>query len=64
MDHEPPKNPLSRILVHLASLLVDWIDNLGNNISNNEKFVKKRKKRSVDLPRVEPGRLGLSIQSS
>ena len=51
-------------LVNLTDLLIDWIDNLGSNITKEEKFVKGQNNLGVDLPGVEPGRFGLSIQSS
>ena len=51
-------------LVHLTSLLIDWTDNLKTNISPAKQLVKSLNIRGVDLPGVEPGRFGLSDQSS
>lgn len=50
-------------LVHLTDSLNGWIDNLESNISPTKQLVKSQQ-RGVDLPGVEPGRLGLSIQPS
>ncbi|MCX6712987.1 MAG: PD-(D/E)XK nuclease family protein, partial [Candidatus Vogelbacteria bacterium] len=51
-------------LVHLTSPLTDWIDTLGANIALTKQLVKSPIKRGVDLPGIEPGRFGVSIQSS
>lgn len=51
-------------LVHLTSLLNGWPDNLESNISPTKQLVKSLNIRGVDLPGVEPGRLGLSDQPS
>ena len=51
-------------LVNLTDSLKDWTDNLESNISLKKEFVKSPDKRGVDLPGVEPGRFGLSVQSS
>jgi len=62
LNHQ--KIPQSETLVHLTSKLNGWIDNLRRNVSSNKSSVNSQKFRGVDLPGVEPGRLGLSIQPS
>ncbi|MBU1089138.1 hypothetical protein KKA02_04665, partial [Patescibacteria group bacterium] len=52
-------------LVSQTDLLIDWLDTLKKNISQDNSVVNKHQnKKGVDLPRVEPGRLGVSNQSS
>lgn len=52
-------------LVSRTDSLNDWTDNLNNKIPYKESLVNiPEAKLSMDLPGVEPGRLGLSIQSS
>ena len=56
------KTAFKAVLVNLAGMLNGWIDNLGDNIPQLPKIVNLQM--GVDLPGVEPGRLGLSIQPS
>ncbi|PIR28197.1 hypothetical protein COV39_00345, partial [Candidatus Berkelbacteria bacterium CG11_big_fil_rev_8_21_14_0_20_40_23] len=51
-------------LVNLTDSLTDWPDTLKWNITTNHSFVKSQNTRGVDLPGVEPGRFGVSSQSS
>ena len=52
-------------LVSRTDSLNDWTDTLKSKIAHKESIVNMPEaKLSMDLPGVEPGRLGVSIQSS
>ena len=52
-------------LVSRTDSLNDWPDNLKRNVAYKKDIVKTSEAQSgMDLPGVEPGRLGLSDQSS
>ncbi|MBI4033127.1 MAG: hypothetical protein HY377_01250 [Candidatus Blackburnbacteria bacterium] len=56
---------LAARLVSRTDSLNDWIDTLKSNIAHKESIVNMPEaKLSMDLPGVEPGRLGVSTQSS
>jgi len=51
-------------LVNLTDPNSNWTDNLKSNISPHKELVKFSNQKGVDSPRVEPGKLGLSVQPS
>ena len=61
-DHQ--KTAQRAVLANLTDSNNNWTDNLKTNISSIRKLVKFSYQNGVDSPRVEPGKLGLSVQPS
>ena len=61
-DHQ--KTAQRAVLANLTDSNNNWTDNLKTNISSIRKLVKFSYQNGVNSPRVEPGKLGLSVQPS
>ena len=61
-DAESTKKSAYADLVNQIGLLNGWLDTLTGNISDGDEIVKDQM--GMDLPGVEPGRLGVSSQPS